>query len=99
MLTSANRKALPKLYATDGNYDAKAQVKFFTPWSGWTWYAFEFDGEDTFFGIVDNGMGEKEYGYFSLSELMSIRGPWGLKIERDRYYTPQSKKQIMERAL
>jgi hypothetical protein len=26
--------------------DAHAQVKFFTPDSGWTWYASEFDGND-----------------------------------------------------
>jgi hypothetical protein len=27
-------------------------VKYFTPDSNWTWYASEFDGEDTFFGPV-----------------------------------------------
>ena len=61
-------------------------MKFFTPDSGWTWYAVEFDGQDTFFGLVD-GM-EKELGYFSLKELSSVRGPMGLPIERDRYFTP-----------
>ena len=29
-----------------------------------------------------------ELGYFSLSELESIQGPWGLKVERDLYFTP-----------
>ena len=32
--------------------EAIAHVKFFTPDSNWTWYATEFDGEDTFFGLV-----------------------------------------------
>lgn len=87
LLTKANKKALPKLYSTDNDGDqAIAQVKFFTPDSNWTWYAFEFDGKDTFFGFVAGQ--ESELGYFSLSELESVRGPYGLKIERDRYFSP-----------
>lgn len=33
-------------------YDAVAHVKYFTPDSQCTWYATEFDGEDTFFSVV-----------------------------------------------
>lgn len=61
--------------------DALAHVKYFTPDSSWTWYATEFDGEDTFFGLVKGF--EKEFGYFSLSELESAKGPMRLSIERD----------------
>jgi len=39
-----------------------------------------------FFGYVE-GL-ENELGYFSLNELKSVRGPIGLKIERDLYFTP-----------
>ena len=28
--------------------DTLAQVKFFTPWSNWTWYASEYDEKDIF---------------------------------------------------
>ena len=89
LLTKANRKQLPKLYAQEklGN-EAIAYVKFFTPDSNWTWYATEFDGDDTFFGLVDGF--EVELGYFSLSELESARGPLGMKIERDRYWSPKT---------
>lgn len=88
LLTKANRKALPKLYSQDGKgMDAIAHVKFFTPDSNWTWYATEFDGEDLFFGLVDGF--ERELGYFSLSELQTVRGAFGLPIERDRYFTPK----------
>jgi hypothetical protein len=52
-----------------------------------TWYATEFDGEDLFFGLVD-GL-EKEFGYFSLSELESVDGPFGVGIERDLYFGDQ----------
>lgn len=67
--------------------DAPIIVKFFTPTSSWTWYATEFDGEDMFFGLVDGF--EKEFGYFSLSELESIDGPHGVGIERDLYFGTQ----------
>ncbi|MCJ7688053.1 MAG: DUF2958 domain-containing protein, partial [Clostridiaceae bacterium] len=64
----------------------------FTPDSNWTWYATKFDDVDTFFGLVDGF--EKELGYFSLSELESIRGPFGLKVERDLYFKPTKLKDI-----
>lgn len=88
LLTEDIRKQLPPLYSGEekGVDDAIAVVKFFTPDSNWTWYATEFDGEDLFFGLVDGF--EREYGYFRLSELESIRGPLGLPIERDRFWTP-----------
>ena len=37
-----------------------------------------------FFGLVDGF--EKEWGYFSLSELESVKRPGGLGIERDMYF-------------
>ena len=58
-------------------------VKFFDPTGSWTWYATEFDGNDTFFGLVDGF--ELEWGTFSLAELKSVSGPFGLGIERDLY--------------
>ena len=43
--------------------------------------------EGLFFGKV-HGI-ETEMGYFSLAELESVHGPAGLKIERDRGWTPR----------
>lgn len=86
LLTKDIIKKLPPLYSQDGNPDAKVQVKFFCPWSSWTWYATEYDGKDTFFGLVKGH--ENELGYFSLAELQGVRGPGGLKIERDRWFKP-----------
>ena len=88
LLTKALRKKLPPLYSNEElGMEAIAQVKFFTPDSSWTWFGSEFDGEDIFFGLVD-GL-DKELGYFSLSELESVRGPMGLPIERDMYFDPK----------
>ena len=93
LLTKENRKKLPELRAQDGKGgDAIAYVKLFTPDSNWTWYMTEFDGKDLFFGLVDGF--EKELGYFSLSELEEIRGPMGLKIERDRWFDPKPLREI-----
>ena len=87
LLTKELRGKLPPLYSTEKDKDPPAVVKFFTPDSNWTWYATEFDGEDRFFGLVDGF--DKELGYFSLSELASARGPLGLPIERDRWFSPK----------
>lgn len=96
LLTEQLRKKLPKLYeCEEQGFNALAQVKFFTPDSNWTWYASEFDGEDIFFGLVSGF--EVEVGYFSLSELQSVRGPLGLPIERDLYFVPKTLQELMER--
>lgn len=89
LLDAESRAKLPELYTgEEKGLDALALVKFFTPDSNWTWYASEFDGEDTFYGLVVGF--EVEFGYFSLKELQSARGPWGMPIERDLYFQPKS---------
>lgn len=88
-------KKLPKLYEQDGKgFNAIAYIKFFTPDSNWSWYVTEFDGTDLFFGLVDGF--DKEMGYFSLSELEGVKGPLGLKIERDLYFKPTTLKELMK---
>lgn len=88
LLTKELTKKLPALYTQDGKGDeAVYYAKFFTPDSSFTWYASEYDPETkTFFGLVDNG-GEKELGYFTLTELEQIRGRFNLPVERDRYFS------------
>ena len=86
LLTKEIQEKLPKLYSSENEEDTMIWCKFFTPDSSWTWYAIEFDGIDTFYGLVDGV--EKELGYLSLKELQSIRGHLGLPIERDRYFKP-----------
>ena len=67
-------------------------MKYFTPSAQWSWFATEFDGDDTFFGLVEGF--EKELGYFSLSELKEARGPLGLPIERDLFWQPKTLAEI-----
>ncbi len=89
LLTKENRRNLPPLYSQEKVVDPTVQVKFFNPCGAATWFATEFDGVDRFFGWADLGFGCGEFGYFSLSELASIRLPYGLTIERDMHFTPQ----------
>ena len=93
LFPDATRRTLPPLYSQESlGDDATAFVKFFTPDSSWTWFATEFDGDDTFFGLVDGH--EQELGYFCLTELRSARGPLGLLIERDEHFVPETLAQV-----
>ncbi len=84
LLTKEIREAFKKTGSQEGAIgEATCVVKFFDPTGSWTWYATEFDGEDTFFGLVDGF--ELEWGTFSLSEMQAVKGRFGLGIERDRY--------------
>ena len=84
-----NKKKKFPIGAQDGKGDeAEIFVKFFAPWGNWTWYAIEGNhlpnGDIEFFGLVVGDFAEM--GYFYLSELEEVRGPWGLKVERDNYF-------------
>jgi len=87
LLTPEIIRALPSLYTTEAVrlQDKIVICKFFIPWTNWTWFVFEgekqTDGDYLFFGMV-HGF-EKECGNFLLSELIAVRGPAGLRIERD----------------
>jgi len=81
-------KTVPALYSTEDVKDPVVWVKYFTPDSGWTWLVTEHDPETgRCFGLVV-GM-ETELGYFSIDELEAARGPMGLKIERDAWFSPK----------
>lgn len=95
LLPESEKSKLAKWRETEGKNlgEVMATVKFFCPWANWTWYAAEFDGDDTFFGLVEGF--EKELGYFSLKELNQVEGPGGLKIERDLHWTPKDLATLM----
>jgi hypothetical protein len=64
--------------------DPAPVVKLFNPLGSATWLATELaQDDDTLFGLADLGFGCPELGYFSLSEIASVRLPFGLGIERD----------------
>ena len=86
LLTKKLEGQFPKLNETEGIpiEEKKVIAKYFHPMSNWTWYAVEYDPKDRlFFGLVDGF--DKEWGYFSLTELESVK-VHGLGIERDLYF-------------
>jgi hypothetical protein len=70
--------------------DFSPVVKLFCPWSGATWLLTELDPDDPdiAFGLCDLGMGSPELGSVRISELLSVTGLCGLRIERDRFFRP-----------
>lgn len=73
------------------NPDGRPHLKLFVPWSSGTWLISERDPEEPnlLFGLADLGFGTPEMGYVWLSEIESIIGPGGLKIERDIHFEPK----------
>ncbi len=65
-------------------------VKLFTPDAGCTWLLTELDPEDPdiAFGLCDLGLGCAELGSVRISEIESVRGRFGLPVERDRHFVP-----------
>ena len=85
LLTKEIENRFKKIGSQENIEDHQIIVKFFDPTGSWTWYATEYDQDTkTFFGLVDGH--DKELGYFSLEELESVKGSFGLDIERDRYF-------------
>ena len=96
LITKAVEKELAKypLYSQDGKVkDAVVVCKFFL--QGYTWYVLEAEKADNdyeFFGII---VGQHtEYGYFTLSQLESVTGQWGMRVERDRGFKPTKVKDL-----
>jgi hypothetical protein len=71
-------------------------AKFFNPTGAGTWYATEYDPvARIFFGFVSIfGDHNDEWGYFSLDELESFRGRFGLGIERDMFFSEKRAREI-----
>jgi hypothetical protein len=74
--------------ACQPRHDPVPAVKFFNPCGAATWLATELDADgDTLFGLADLGFGCPELGSFSLAEIASVRLPFGLRIERDLFFS------------
>lgn len=75
-------------------------MKLFNPCGAGTWYIYEKIDDDIYMCFANLGDPTfAECGSVSLSELMSLRLPFGLKIERDMYFKPLSMtlKEVMDK--
>jgi hypothetical protein len=70
-----------------GYAGTKPICKLFTPWGRATWLITGIE-DGILYGYADLGMGCVEWGGIdSVESLQAIRGPFGMKIERDLYWT------------
>ena len=90
LITPEIRERLQANGCTIGETDHVPVVKLFSPFSAATWLITEMmpDDPDVMFGLCDLGMGFPELGYVSLAELETVRGVFGLRIERDPGFKP-----------
>ena len=91
LLTKAQRDKLIRNHTeNEGQEETKKHkvvVKLFNPTGIGTWYLSELNPENnTAFGLCC--LQDKELGYVSLDELLSFKGQFGLKIERDLSFKP-----------
>ena len=98
-------KELERRFAEVGRQDDVKEplviAKFFNSAGAGTWYATEYDADaKIFFGYVSIfGDHNDEWGSFSLDELQTVRGPFGLGIERDLYFTEQPMSKVCAKAV
>jgi hypothetical protein len=90
-------KKIEKAFAKQGytgdksEKDIKIVMKLFNPCGGGTWYLYEKEDNDVYWGYVNLGdINDAECGTVSMNELMEYRGRFGLGIERDKFFEPMS---------
>jgi hypothetical protein len=88
LITDNIRARLLANGAAEQETDYIPVVKFFDPSGPATWIITEMmpDEPDILFGLCDLGMGCPELGYVSLTELETVRGRFGLGVERDQLF-------------
>ena len=112
LLTKELEKKIPPLYSQEKVKDPIVVAKFFFPAGSATWWIIEGEWQE-YAEANDGGEFEKDYimfglcmlftpqeaelGYVSLNELASVKGPFGLKVERDMYWEPVPLSKVKER--
>lgn len=101
LITKELEERFKEVGSQDGIKDPIVIAKFFNPSGAGTWYATEYDPRTkTFFGFVSLfGDENDEWGYFSLDELESVKGPFGLGIERDLYCGEKKMSELCPKAV
>ena len=85
-----------------GDKEAKDIIviaKFFNPIGVGTWFCYEYEQEDRIFWCFAN-LGDPDFaelGTVSLDEMESLNLPFGLKIERDLYFTECSLQEVIDK--
>jgi len=91
LITKKLEERFKKIGTQENKKDPIVVAKFFNPTGMGTWYATEYNSKErSFFGYASIfGDYNDEWGSFSLDELESYKGPFGVGIERDLYCKEQ----------
>ena len=96
--TQERLSRMPGLYETEGITPQQKLIHLHFFIGGCDWYAVEFDGEDIFFGfvILNGDTRNAEWGYFSFSELKSLRllGYYEVDCELEQYWEVKTANQV-----
>ncbi|HEY9078060.1 MAG TPA: DUF2958 domain-containing protein [Anaerolineaceae bacterium] len=97
LMTKELEKRFSEVGSQENKKDPIVIAKFFNPTGAGTWYATEYDPEvRTFFGYASIfGDWNDEWGTFSLDELESFKGRFGLGIERDHFFEEKPFSQVI----
>lgn len=93
LMTKKIKERAEKQYKQGSSLKQMIVAKFFDPCGNFTWYLMNKDPEDTYcWGIVDGFA--IEMGSFDIQELQEYKGPLGIGIERDKFWTPITAKEL-----
>jgi len=74
------------LYSQENEKDPLVICKLFDPCGSASWFLLEYDPVEKIAFSFVQGLIEDEFGYVSLTEMESIKGPLGIGIELDEYF-------------
>ncbi len=87
LLTKAIADKAVKQYPLGSDMEQTVVAKFFNPTGIGTWYLMNMHKDNDYcWGICH--IYEWEIGSFSINELKGVNLPFGLKIERDKFFKP-----------
>ena len=89
MALKITAKQKQTLLENDKEYylDHRPVVKIFNPCGAATWLLTSMDPHGVAYGLCDLGMGSPELGSVSVHELAEVKGPLGIGLEVDRFFT------------
>lgn len=86
---------IPALYSNTRTKDPVAYARFQAPWLNKSWYVFEWNGGDRFFGMeTEHTSRPRRFGLFSLQELDALRGPGAARVLQDHAFQPAKLSQL-----
>ena len=97
-LSMRSVQEIPKLFSNTREKDPVAYVRFMAAWRKTSWYVFEWDGEDTFFGYQVREGGSRHYGLFSLAQLARLESMYGSPVIQDYAFQPTRMSELRRQA-